>query len=94
MKKVLSWIASLVAAIVGIFAVKRHVERLAVLREKRELNRAVKAIEKQLAKQDSILDAQARAKIETIRNATREILKKTGSTGADANALIEKVKGK
>lgn len=94
MKKVFAWIASLIASVLGLFAVKRHVERLAVLREKRELSQAVKAVEKQLAKQDAILDSKSRAKIETIRNATREILKKTGATGDDANALIEKVRGR
>jgi len=93
MSRVFAWIVSVLASVAGLFAIKRHVEKVAIARERRELNKAVTAIEKQLAKQDSRLDAQSKAKIETIRNATREILNKTSATGSDANALISKVRG-
>lgn len=93
MKSVLSWLAGLVAAVAGLFAVKRHVERLAVAKDRRELNKAVKAVERQLAKTDAKLDEQAEEKIKTIRNATKQILEQTAVRGSDANAFVKKIRG-
>ena len=93
MSRIFTWIVSVLASVAGLFAIKKHIEKIALVRERRELGKAVTAIEKQLAKQDSRLDAQSKAKIETIRSATREILNKTSTTGSDANALISKVRG-
>tara|TARA_R100000808_G_scaffold14529_1_gene34263 strand:- start:26371 stop:26658 length:288 start_codon:yes stop_codon:yes gene_type:complete len=92
MKSIVSWLLGVFGAIAGLFAVKKHVERIAVAKERRQLNAAVKAVERQLAKTDRRIDKQAEEKIKTIRAATNDILNSTTS-GSDANALIAKVKG-
>ena len=94
MISLLKWLGSIVAAIGSLFAIKKHVERAAIAREHRKLNKAVKVVEAQLAKTDREIDAAAAEKIKTIQKATAEVLSKSKITGADANALIKKVKGK
>lgn len=90
MSRVISWLLGLAAAAAGLFAFRRHIESLAAAKERRELKRAVRTVEKQLKKEDQRLDDVARARIETIRKATREILSKT-PTGKTANDLIKRV---
>ena len=85
----IKWLLGIISAVLGFFSFRKY----SALREHRELNRAVRAVEKQLAKNDAVLDEQARKKIEGIRSATRDILNRTSRTGGDANALIEKVRG-
>jgi len=91
--KFVAWIASLLAALVGFFSIKKRIEKAAIAKEHRQLNLAVKAVEKQLKKNDKVIDKQAQAKIETIRKATTEILERQ-TTGADANALVKKIKAR
>lgn len=94
MSGLFKWLASIVAAIGSLFAIKKHIERAAIAREHRKLNKAVRVVEAQLAKTDREIDAAAAEKIKTLQKATAEVLSKSKITGTDANALIKKVKGK
>lgn len=90
--KVLAWLASIFAAVAGFFSIKKGIESRALAKQQRQLNKAIRVVEKQLKKTDDAIDAQSRKKIETIRKATTEILQKQ-TTGADANALVKKIRG-
>lgn len=90
--KVFAWLASIFAAVAGLFSIKKRIESRAIAKQQRQLNKAIKVVERQLKKTDDELDQKAREKIETIRKATTEILAKR-PTGKDANALVKKIRG-
>lgn len=88
MASLLKWLSAIGGFIASIFAVKKHIERAAIARDRRQLEKAVKAVEKQLARKDAEIDSQAAEKIKTIQQAAEKALAKLTKTGADANALI------
>lgn len=90
--KVFAWLASIFAAVAGFFSIKKRIESRVIAKQQRQLNKAIKVVERQLKKTDDELDQKAREKIETIRKATTEILAKR-PTGKDANALVKKIRG-
>ena len=92
--KFFAWIASALAALAGLFSVKKRIEDAAIRREKKKVEKAVRFVESQLAKSDKQIDEQTAEKIKAIQKATTEILEKKSATGADANAMIRKVKGR
>jgi len=91
MGNLLKWLSAIGGFIASIFAVKKHVQRAAVARDRRQLEKAVKAVEKQLARKDAEIDSQATEKIRTIQQAAEKALAKRTKTGADANALIASI---
>ena len=92
--KFFAWIASALAALAGLFSVKKRIEDAAIRREKKKVEKAVRFVESQLAKSDRQIDEQTAEKIKAIKKATTEILEKKQATGADANAMIRKVRGR
>lgn len=91
MGNLLKWLSAIGGFIASIFAVRKHIERAAVARDRRQLEKAVKAVEKQLARKDAEIDSQAAEKIKTIQQAAEKALAKPTKTGADANALIASI---
>ena len=91
MASLLKWLSAIGGVIASIFSVKKHIERAAVARDRRQLEKAVKAVEKQLARKDAEIDSQAAEKMKTIQQAAEKALSKPTKTGADANALIASI---